>query len=241
MKNIIVLTSGLSGSSVVTNLLSRTGFWSGNMTCKKLDYDTHENTQLVKLNEQLLRAVGYEQEYSYIIKTEKPLQVEQLISKIDLAPFKAFITECSAESPWIWKDPRLWVTMPFWVQLLEINSFQLFFVDRSISQRWISELLRKNVQTFEYCKQYNTQIEVVINQLVSKHNLTCCNIMFDDLIIHPENTLLKINKVLGSALTVNDLKSVYNKKIYKKPRGIKHLLFAVLIYLKNYKDRLKID
>jgi len=241
MKNIIILTSGLSGSSVVTNLLSRAGFWPGKMTCKKTDYDTHENTRLVELNEQLLRAVNYEQEYSYLIRNEKPLKVAQLINEIDLIPFKAFITECSSESPWIWKDPRLWVTMPFWVQLLEKNSFQLFFVDRSISQRWISELLRKNVQTFGYCKQYNTQIEVLITQFISKHNLTCCNILFDDLIMYPEDSLLKINNVLGSALTVNDLESVYNKKLYKNPRGIKSLLLAVLIYLKNYRDRLKIN
>jgi len=241
MKNIIVLTSGLSGSSVVTNLLSRAGYWSGKITCKKSDYDTHENTRLVELNDQLLRAVYYNHEYSYLIRKEKPLQVAQLINEIDLAPFKAFITECSSETPWIWKDPRLWVTMPFWIQLLEINSFQLFFVDRSFSQRWISELLRKNVQTFRYCKQYNTQVEVLINQLISKHNLTCYNIMYDDLIMYPEETLLKINKVLGSALTVNDLELVYNKELYKKPRGISSLLLALLIYLKNYKDRLKIN
>ena len=65
--------------------------------------------------------------------------------------------------------------------------------------------------------------------------------MYDDLIMYPEETLLKINKVLGSALTVNDLELVYNKELYKKPRGISSLLLALLIYLKNYKDRLKIN
>jgi len=239
MKNIIVLTSGLSGSSVVTNLLSKTGFWTGDSTCKKTDYNTYENSQLVYLNELLLKAVDYDKNYSVTVKPEKVREVELLFNTIDLIPFQGFIDKCAESEPWIWKDPRLWVTMPFWIQLLNKNNLHIVFVDRSISQRWISELLRKNVQTFAYCRQYNAQIEAVIKLFVEKHDLECCNLLFDDLIEKPRDTLEVINKSLGLTLALDDLKNVYNKPLNKKAHGINSLLIAVLIYLKNYLVRLK--
>jgi len=239
MKNIIILTSGLSGSSVVTNLLCRAGYWSGNSTCKKSDYNTHENSRLVALNEQLLQLLNYDQEYSLVVKSNKLVQAAELVNTIDLAPFKAFVAECDKATPWVWKDPRLWVTMPFWIQLLAEDGFQVVFVDRSISQRWISELLRRNIQTIKYCATYNSEIKGLIQQFVVKHQLSCCDVLFDELIKHPENTLVLINKSLGISLKLADLETVYNKPLYKKARGINDLFCSILIYLKNYRVRLK--
>ena len=58
MNNIIVLTTGLSGSSFFVNLLSKNGFWAGDKTIFKNNfsgvYDTFENSALVKLNDFLL-------------------------------------------------------------------------------------------------------------------------------------------------------------------------------------------
>ena len=239
MQNIIVLTSGLSGSSVVTHLLSRAGYWSGHSTCVKSDYNTHENSRLVDLNEQLLRCLDYDQDYSKVVNIDKIADAAELVNTLDLTPFKAFIDECSNQSPWIWKDPRLWVTMSFWIQLLDKNSFIVVFVDRSVCQRWISELLRKNVQSFSYCKQYNAEIEGAIKQLVFTHELRSCNVLFDDLIEQPEVTLTMINQSLSSSLNMDDLKAVYSKPLYKKPHGIKNASLAALIYLKNFWVRLK--
>ncbi len=238
-KNIIVLTSGLSGSSVVTNLLCRAGYWSGDSTCKKSDYNTHENSRLVELNEQLLQLLSYDQEYSITVKANKLAQAADLINHIDLTAFKTFIADCDKENPWIWKDPRLWVTMPFWIQLLPEDSFQVVFVDRSISQRWISELLRRNIQTINYCATYNAEIKRLIKQFVEKHQLSCCDVLFDELIESPESTLALINRSLDITLELTDLKAVYNKPLYEKARGLSSLLCSILIYLKNYRVRLK--
>jgi len=239
MKNIIVLTSGLSGSSVVTNLLCRAGYWPGDSTCKKSDYNTHENSRLVVLNEQLLQLLNYDQEYSSAVKPNKLVQAAELINTIDLMPFKTFVAECDKATPWVWKDPRLWVTMPFWIQLLAEDGFQVVFVDRSISQRWISELLRRNIQTIKYCATYNSEIKGLIKQFVEKHQLSCCDVLFDDLIEHPENTLVLINRSLDLTLELSDLKAVYNKPLYKRARGLGDFLCSMLIYFKNYRIRLK--
>jgi hypothetical protein len=45
-KNVIILTSGLSGSSVLAGLIANAGYWVGDETFKKDDYDTFENREL---------------------------------------------------------------------------------------------------------------------------------------------------------------------------------------------------
>ncbi len=238
-KNIIILTSGLAGSSVVANLISKAGFWTGSSTCKKSDYDTHENSRLVYLNNQLLKLIGYDIEYSLVVKPKKQSEAERLFATVDLAPFKQFVFECEKVKPWLWKDPRLWITMPFWIKLLDKENVHIVVVDRSIQQRWISELLRRNIQSFRYCKQYNDTINNLIKQLIAKYQLPYCELLFDDLIEQPEATLDKINSFLGCKLTLSDLQAAYNKPLYTKTRGAKDLCWALLVYMKNYWVRLK--
>ena len=41
--NVIILTGGLTGSSVLAGVLAAAGYWSGEDTFKKRDYNTYEN------------------------------------------------------------------------------------------------------------------------------------------------------------------------------------------------------
>ena len=220
-------------------MLSKLGYWKGDLTCKKVDYDTHENSGLVFLNDLLLKKVDYDKNYSVFVNPEKVIEVEQLFYKINLEPFKEFVDNCEQSGPWIWKDPRLWVTFPFWVHLLAKDSFHVVFVDRSISQRWISELLRRNVQTIDYCKQYNFQVEKIIKNFITHYNLNCYDVFFDDLIQYPEVNLAKCNLFFEGDLTVENLQAIYNKPLYKKTHAKKNLFLAVIIFLMNYRERLK--
>ena len=56
--NVIILTSGISGSSVLTGLISRAGYWLGDVTHKK-EYDTYENQELIDLDLQLFKQSEY--------------------------------------------------------------------------------------------------------------------------------------------------------------------------------------
>ena len=62
-KNVIILTYGLSGSSVLTGLLVRGGYWPGAKTYVKPDYDTFENVRLIELNKQLFAAAKFSGNY----------------------------------------------------------------------------------------------------------------------------------------------------------------------------------
>ena len=63
MHNTIILTSGLTGSSVLAGLLASGGYWPGDRTYKKKDYDTFENEDLTRLNHGLLQPSSFHSAY----------------------------------------------------------------------------------------------------------------------------------------------------------------------------------
>ena len=60
--NVIILTTGISGSSVITGLLAKSGLWTGDETIFKDNitgtYETYGNKKLVELNESLFKEAG---------------------------------------------------------------------------------------------------------------------------------------------------------------------------------------
>ena len=118
-KNVIILTTGLSGSSPLTGLISQAGYWTGDSTYKKKDYDTFETQELIDLNVRLFEEAGYDGNYEVEYVDEPIHRIKDVHDRIDKAPFESFIAKCNAHRPWVWKDPRLWRTIRFWIRFLD--------------------------------------------------------------------------------------------------------------------------
>ena len=122
-QNVIILTSGLTGSSVLAGLGStRAGYWTGDSTHKKKDYDTYENEELIELNLQIFKEAGYRGDYLTQFSPEGIVQIGSLFHKSCNDAYRAFIDKCNQHRPWIWKDPRLgWMTIHFWRNVVDLH------------------------------------------------------------------------------------------------------------------------
>jgi len=240
-RNVIILTSGLSGSSVLTALIARAGYWTGDSTFKKPEYDTFENQKLIDLNLKLFQDAGYKGNYLMEYAPGAIQKVAALSGTIDDGPYRAFLAECDRNQPWIWKDPRLWLTIRFWKNLLELRNCQFVFLTRGLMQSWVSSILRKQITSYRYSRRYETQIQDSVRAFLQENKLDYLHVTYEDLIVHPAKTLESLNRYLGTSLGEADLKAVYHKPLYKNPRSSwsKHVK-AMLIYLKNYSERLDI-
>ena len=78
-----------------------------------------------------------------------------------------------------------------------------------------------------------------IKAFLTENKQPYVSLSYEELIEHPAETIERLNKHLGTTLTVADLESVYHKPLYKNPRNslFKHAK-AVAIYLRNYSERL---
>jgi hypothetical protein len=239
--NAIILTSGLSGSSVLTGLISRAGYWTGDHTYKKTDYDTHENTELIELNTGLFRKAGYGGNYLMEFSREAVDQIAGLYPRIDCSEYRSFVEKCNRHQPWIWKDPRLWMTIRFWNHLLDREQCRFILLTRGPVQSWISSTLRRQIVTYRYKKNYEAGIQAGITAFLEENRLPYLQLSYEDLIQRPDTSIDALNRHLSMQLSVDDLRATYHGPLYKNPRASfsKHVK-ALLIYAKNYHERLDV-
>jgi hypothetical protein len=240
-KNVIILTSGLTGSSVLTGLIARAGYWTGEQTFKKSDYETYENSELIALNLRLFREARYAGNYLMEYSPSAIERIAGLGSATDRRPYESFVARCNAHQPWIWKDPRLWLTIRFWKHTLDTDRCRFVIFTRGLMQSWISSILRRQITTYRYARIYETHIQRSAVAFLEGNGLPYLHLNYEDLILHPSKAIARLNAYLDTRLTLGDLEAVYHKPLHRNPRNsaMKHVK-AMLIYLKNYPERLDI-
>jgi len=214
----------------------------GDETIKKPGYDTFENQELIAMNRRLFEQSGYSGNYMMEFSSEAMRKIQALNAEADIKPYQGFVTKCSRHSPWIWKDPRLWLTIRFWAPLLPLRDCRFILLTRDAIQTWVSQTLRRQITTLRYSRNYERRIQQSITEFFHENAVPHLHVRYDDLILNPAQTISHLNRHLGLSLSVEDLEQVYHKPLYKSPRSsfIKHLQ-AMSIYLKNYSERLDVS
>jgi hypothetical protein len=234
--NVIILTSGISGSSVLTGLISRAGYWTGDTTHKK-EYDTYENQELIDLDLLVLKHAEYTQNYTMDFSAEAIARVKKLGGTVDESPFREFLKRCDSRRPWVWKDPRLWLTIYFWQRLIP-QDCKFILLTRKFSHAWVSSILRRHIRSYGSLKRYEHSIKDSLITFLDGTKKRYLRLTYEELIVRPEKVIRELNDYLGTALTVEDLKAIYHQPLYKTPRSSPiDYAKAVLIYLKNYSER----
>jgi hypothetical protein len=238
--NVIILTGGLTGSSALAGLLTKAGYWCGEDTFKKSDYNTYENAELIELNRRLMKRVGVaEKEYTMAFQPDAIRRIEALRGVESDADFRAMIARCEEHAPWVWKDPRLWLTVRFWAPLLDWGRIRVLLLRREPVQAWISTTQRRQIQTYRYQKEYNDAIQASLREFLAANGIRHLSVLFEDLIVTPEQEVARLSDFLGHAVTMEHFRSSYEGDFYRKPKQLRDGVEAALIYLKNYGERLR--
>jgi hypothetical protein len=239
--NVIILTSGLTGSSVLAGLLARAGYWMGDSTYKKKDYDTYENEELINLNLRIFQEAEYHGDYLVQFSPEAIARIELLRDNSPKDVYCEFIDKCNSHRPWLWKDPRLWMTIHFWKSVLNLKDCKFIVLERNSRQMWVSTTLRRQIVTYRRSKEYEQHVKDSAIQFLENHHLDYLSLRYEDLIVHPSETVAALNSYLSTKLTIEDLKQVYHKPLYKTPASsLRDFIKALLIYVKNYSERLDV-
>jgi hypothetical protein len=236
-KNVIILTSGITGSSVLAGFLVQSGYWVGESTHKK-EYNTFENQDLINLNLQIFQQAGYTANYTLESSPDVLVKIDSIYGKVEGTPYRQFIESCNPHRPWIWKDPRLWITFRFWRHFLDLDDCKFILLTRDLTQAWLSVILRRQIMGYKAFKKQEEHVKNSIVSVLNGSQLPYVHITYDDLIAKPEETIQKLNAFLESDLIVDDLKAIYHKPLHRAPRAsVGNSMKAVLIYLKNYSER----
>lgn len=238
--NVIILTSGISGSSVLTGLISRAGYWTGEVTHKK-EYDTYENRELIDLNLGLFKQSGYTGNYAMEFSPQGMANITAMAGNLDDQAFGNFVRKCDAHRPWVWKDPRLWMTIRFWDKVVRLDECKFILMTRSFRSAWVSSILRRHIRSYSSLRRYEQSIKDSLIGFLQDTKRPYLHVTYENLIVHPEDEIGRLNAHLGTELTIDDLRAIYTLPLYKIPRNSPvDYAKAVLIYLKNYSERVDI-
>ena len=239
-KNVIILTQGLTGSSVLSSLLASAGYWVGDATHAKRDYDTYENSELIPINRDILAVAGYNEDYKVRFNKEHIALVANAHKYVDGERLRTFLDLCDKHRPWLWKDPRLWLTIRVWKHWLDLDNISFIHLRRDPTEMWISTVLRRQIQSRRYCDAYGRGVDGSIREFLEGNRLHYMEMVYEDLIEQPERTLDELSGFLGLSLGLDDLQQVYTGSLYRRGKGLGSLAKAYLIYLKNYRERLDV-
>ena len=239
-ENVIVLTTGLSGSSVTTALIAQGDFWLGKETIVKNNstgqYDTYENLQLVNLNKQLYKSLDFTPTQDALYDANVFEMFANCHDKVDTQEYEAFIKDCNENGAWLWKDPRLWNTIGFWLPLIKKHcgdSVKFVVLSRQPLSLWVSLLLKRNIVNYDFLKKSEKASAERLAGYLSDENFKLCDLNYNDLLSHPESTIANLNEFLGTSLTMTDMTNIFRGELPAKPWKWKDLVKASLIYLKN--------
>ncbi len=228
--NVIILTTGSSGSSVLAGIINTQGYWAGDTT-KKLSFDTFENTELVDLDIEILEASGFKREDCNDLPPPSIQKIKKLVDSIDLKPFKQFIEKCDQHRPWLWKDPRLSFTIHFWAEVMNADSCKYILMDRDPHQSYAGLILNRKVpMNFAEQSQINNNYIESSEEFLRGRKLPYFQCTFEDLILKPENLLQELNRFLNVNIELSHVKSVYRGKLYQWRYSKLDFLRARLIY-----------
>jgi hypothetical protein len=237
--NVMILTGGLTGSSALAGLLTAAGYWSGQETFRKTDYDTYENSELIRLNRQLMKRVGVGEEYTSAFQPQAIRDIEALVGVEPDDEYRAFLARCQRHAPYVWKDPRLWLTIRYWNHLLDWGRVRVLLLSREPIQSWISTIQRRQIQSYKYLSAYNEAIQTSLLGFLQSGRIAFLPVKYEDLVVAPELELERIGRFLGRQLTLEHLTSTYTGPLHRRPKDWKDAIEAGLIYLKNYQERIR--
>ena len=195
------------------------------------------NRELIRLNSALLNAAAYYKDFTSEFSWDAINQVTSLHGTLDLTVYRDFLAKCNEHLPWVWKDPRLYLTIRFWANLLDFEKTQFILLTRDHGQAWISQQLRRQVCTYSYFRHFDAGLRDSLVKFIEKRRTSYLVLRYEDLIVNPEKALAKLNPYLETALTLDDLKAIYTGRLYRMPRSRWDFAKAVAIYMRNYSER----
>jgi len=239
--NVIILTTGISGSSVITGFLTKSGLWTGDKTVYKDNitgkYETYENAKLVDLNDSLIKEAGMEFSGKGRYKSDARHKFSDLFTEIDTNKYKDFIKECDAHAPWIWKDPRLFVTFGFWKNIIDFENTKVVVLHRNSYELWKSQVNKRIIYSYSYLKESENETRSELVDYLESNSVPYISLEYDKFTRDPSRSINKLNTFIGTNLNKEDWDDIYQPT--SKFSQYKRTIIAYLIYLKNFKTRIK--
>ena len=215
-KNAIIVGMPRSGTSLISSIFSRRGFFVADDEAKNLrDGDSFnpsgyfESEGLIDANTNVLARAGFEHHNTWMFDGISDGQAAAIDNLERLENDRQFLAEFDDRLPWMWKDPRLCYTLSYWWPMIDASNTRVVLVRRNPDQIWKSFLrLGWRDESEENRQEVNGRIEHHLSaaeNAIDKYDIPFIEIDYDEFSTNIESVVEKINRGFNLNLEVVDL------------------------------------
>jgi hypothetical protein len=136
-KNAIVVGMPRSGTSLSTRIFVRKGYFVAEDEENALEpadefnpFGYWQAKGLVDRNIEIFHAVGYEFKNSWLWNQISEDALARIRSLEPLPGHREFAAAYDGRAPWVWKDPRLCLTLSYWWKMMRPEDTAVLFIER---------------------------------------------------------------------------------------------------------------
>lgn len=215
-KNVLVVGVPRSGTSLTSAVFSRKGYhvgWiekdTGRLGDEANPFGYFEADDVIAKNVEIFQRIGYSEDNTWLRTMITEEQIRQIDALEPSQEHKEFLRQYDTHAPWIWKDPRLTLTLPYWWKILDARTTGVILVRRDPEECYQSFIRCGWYQPGEQARQEVLhRIEVHWNaalRAIEKYEIPHIIIHYDEYLNKPESVARKISEFCGLSLEVNDL------------------------------------
>ena len=211
-KNIIIVGPPRSGTSLTSGIFARQGYFAGEQLRSGDDYNPFgyfEDEALVEANVKLFSEVDFNFHNTWMFAPIADSQIEA-ISKLPTKECdQQLVGACDGHVPWMWKDPRLCVTLSYWTKLIDWSTTGVVLTQRNPEdvywsfrrKGWCPSGNARRDQTIERIEKHAATALATVQQ----YNVPHISIQYDEYHECPAEVAQRINEFADLELTPADL------------------------------------
>lgn len=245
-KNVLIVGMPRSGTSMTTNIFVRQGYHVAQDNQSDLrPGDKHnpagyfEAQPLIEANVEVFKRSDFNHHNTWLFDEINSEQVSKIQKIKMIAEHQALVNQYEMHAPWVWKDPRLCYTLPYWWSYLNKDTTRVLLLRREPEEIYQSFLgLKWRVPSEESrADVYQREIDHIdaAKAALEKFDIPFVEVNYRDFEKDPEQVLTKLNAVFDLNLQKQDLG--YNNNLnHNGIRGKIRLIFVRLSELRLYKE-----
>jgi hypothetical protein len=133
-KNIIIVGPPRSGTSLTSGIFARQGYFAGEQLRSGDDYNPFgyfEDEALVEANVTLFSEVDFNFHNTWMFAPIADSQLEAISHLPTKECDQQLVKACDKNVPWMWKDPRLCMTLSYWAKLIDWSNTGIVLTQRN--------------------------------------------------------------------------------------------------------------
>ncbi len=228
-KNIIIVGAPRSGTSLTAAIFARKGYFIGKIERASIregddnnPFGYFEADDLISNNVEVLRRAGFTFHNTWKHAMISERSIARLADLLPSREHRDYVTSYQVRAPWVWKDPRLCFTLPYWWKLMDPRTTGVLLVRRDEAEVYRSFLRMGWCDDArparERCRARIERHVRAAKEAIARLSIPHITVDYADFLDRPDEVAPRLAEMCGLDLAATDL-NVRTDLNHSSPRG----------------------